>query len=46
VVTGGLACIAGLLPVVAAFPAFWNYDEGDAAAEAAASPDLIEDAAG
>ncbi|HEY0388444.1 MAG TPA: MFS transporter [Gaiellales bacterium] len=38
VVLGGVACVAGLLPVVAAFPAFWNYDEGGAAAEAAAPP--------
>jgi len=44
VVFGGLACIAGLLPVVWAFPAFWNYDEGDAAASAAASPKLVEEA--
>ncbi|HET7429294.1 MAG TPA: MFS transporter [Gaiellales bacterium] len=44
VVLGGLACIAGLLPVVLAFPAFWNYDEGDAAALAATSPQLVEDA--
>ena len=46
VTLGGLACIAGLLPVVWAFPAFWRYDEGDAAARAATSPQLVEDAAG
>jgi MFS family permease len=43
VVLGGLACIAGLLPVVLGFPAFWFYDEGDAAAHAAASPVVVED---
>jgi hypothetical protein len=38
VVLGGLACVVGLAPVVAAYPAFWRYDEGDAAAAATASP--------
>jgi MFS family permease len=38
VVLGGLACVVGLAPVVAAYPAFWRYDEGDPAAAAAASP--------
>jgi hypothetical protein len=30
--------VVGLAPVVAAYPAFWRYDEGDAAAAATASP--------
>jgi MFS family permease len=38
VVLGGLACVIGLAPVVAAYPAFWRYDEGDAAASATAPP--------
>jgi MFS family permease len=29
VVLGGLACVIGVAPVVAAFPAFWRYDEGE-----------------
>ena len=27
VVSGGLVCLLGILPVVAAFPAFWRYGE-------------------
>jgi MFS family permease len=31
VVSGGLVCVLGILPVVAAFPAFWRYGEEPAA---------------
>ena len=27
IVSGGVACVLGILPVVAAFPAFWHYGE-------------------
>jgi len=37
VVSGGVLCILGLVPIVLLFPAFWNYgDEDGTAAEAAA----------
>jgi hypothetical protein len=27
IVSGGVACVLGIVPVVAAFPAFWRYGE-------------------
>ena len=27
IVSGGVVCVLGILPVVAAFPAFWRYGE-------------------
>jgi uncharacterized membrane protein YebE (DUF533 family) len=44
VVLGGLACIVGLVPLALAYPAFWNYDEGDASAAAEAPPSGLSDA--
>jgi hypothetical protein len=41
VVLGGLACVAGLVPVLAAYPAFWQYDEGGAPATAEAPPSIV-----
>jgi len=41
VVLGGLACVAGLVPVLAAYPAFWQYDEGGASATAEAPPSVV-----
>jgi MFS family permease len=29
VTSGGILCLVGLLPIVAAFPAFWRYGDGD-----------------
>ena len=40
VVLGGLACMIGVAPVVAAFPAFWRYDEGDPHGSAGGSEPL------
>jgi hypothetical protein len=31
VTSGGLVCLVGLVPIVAAFPAFWRYGDGDPA---------------
>ena len=28
VTSGGILCLVGLLPIVAAFPAFWRYGDG------------------
>ena len=32
VASGGILCVVGLVPIVAAFPAFWRYGEPPAAA--------------
>ncbi len=37
VASGGILCILGLAPIVAAFPAFWRYGERDPSGEAAAT---------
>ena len=29
VVSGGLLCLLGIVPIVAAFPEFWRYGDGD-----------------
>jgi hypothetical protein len=31
VVSGGVVCVLGIVPVLAAFPAFWRYGEEPAA---------------
>ena len=36
VVSGGLLCMIGILPIVAAFPAFWRYNQPRAQSESSA----------